>query len=427
MKAEFKVAASTDDPLVGMGPAARAAFDALRAASPETRTAALTAMAAALRAHSAAILKANAEDVAAAHDAGLSAAKVDRLTLTDARLADVAAAVDAIAGQADPVGAEIARWKRPNGLDIARVRTPIGVVAMIYESRPNVTADAAALCVRAGNAVILRGGSEARASNLAIHAALVEGLVSAGLPAATVQFVPSQDRALVGCLLGGLDGAIDLIIPRGGKTLVARVNAEARVPVFSHEDGINHVYVHAGADPAKAVAVTLNAKMRRTSVCGAAETLLIDAAVAADLLPAVAAALSETGCALRGDGRARAIVAGMEPATEEDWATEYLDAILSVHVVDDLDDAVAHIARYGSSHTDTIVTEDAAAAEAFLDRVDSAIVLWNASTQFADGGEFGMGGEIGIATGRLHARGPVGAEQLTTFKYVVRGEGQVRP
>jgi glutamate-5-semialdehyde dehydrogenase len=425
-KAELNMVADAD-PLAGMGPAARRAFDVVSAATPATRTAALKAMAAAIRAHAPAILAANTQDLAAARESGLSDAKVDRLALDEKRLEGVAEAVDAIAGQDDPVGAEMARWERPNGLDIARVRTPIGVIAMIYESRPNVTADAAALCVRSGNVVILRGGKEAQHSNAAIHAALVEGLVKAGLPAETIQFVTSPDRALVGRLLAGLDGAIDLIIPRGGKTLVARVNAEARVPVFSHEDGVNHVYVHAGADPEKAVAVTLNSKMRRTSVCGAAETLLIDAAAAEALLPPIAKALTDAGCELRGDERARAIAPEMKPATEDDWPTEYLDAILAVRVVDGLDEAVEHIARYGSSHTDTIVTEDAAAAEEFLKRVDSAIVLWNASTQFADGGEFGMGAEVGIATGRLHARGPVGAEQLTTFKYVVRGTGQTRP
>jgi glutamate-5-semialdehyde dehydrogenase len=424
--AELKTIAA-GDPLAGMGPAARRAFEAVSAATPQARTSALKAMAAAVRAHASAILAANAEDVAAARESGLSDAKTDRLLLDPKRLEGVAAAVDLIAAQDDPVGAEIARWARPNGLDIARVRTPIGVVAMIYESRPNVTADAAALCLRSGNAVILRGGKEAQHSNAAIHAALADGLRKAGLPEAAIQLVASPDRALVGRLLAGLDGAIDLIIPRGGKTLVARVNAEARVPVFSHEEGINHVYVHAAADPQKAVAIALNSKLRRTSVCGAAETLLIDAAVAPTLLPPIAKALVDAGCELRGDTRAREIASAMKPAIEADWDTEYLDAILSVRVVDGLDAAVAHIARHGSSHTDTIVTEDKVAAEAFLKRVDSAIVLWNASTQFADGGEFGMGAEIGIATGRLHARGPVGAEQLTTFKYVVRGTGQVRP
>jgi glutamate-5-semialdehyde dehydrogenase len=423
-KADLKIVA---DPLAGMGEAARRAFEVVSAATPQARTVALKAMAAAVRAHASAILAANAKDVAAARESGLSEAKLDRLLLDDKRLESVAAAVDAIAAQDDPVGVEIARWARPNGLDIARVRTPIGVVAMIYESRPNVTADAAALCLRSGNVVILRGGKEAQHSNTAIHAALADGLKKAGMPEAAIQLVASPDRALVGRLLSGLDGAIDLIIPRGGKTLVARVNAEARVPVFSHEEGINHVYVHAAADRAKAVAIALNAKMRRTSVCGAAETLLIDAAAAPAMLPAIADALVDAGCELRGDARAREIVPAMKAASEADWDTEYLDAILAVRVVEGLDQAVDHIARHGSSHTDTIVTEDTAAAEAFLKRVDSAIVLWNASTQFADGGEFGMGAEIGIATGRLHARGPVGAEQLTTFKYMVRGTGQVRP
>ena len=413
--------------LLDMGRKARAGADALRLASAETRTAALTAMAARIRAHSAAIEAANAVDMQAAREAGLSAAMLDRLALNPARIEAIAAAVEAIAAIPDPIGRETARWTRPNGLDIARVAVPIGVIAMIYEARPNVTADAAALCVRSGNAVILRGGSECLRSSLAIHAALAEGLTAAGLPESCVQIVPTTDREAVGLILGGLNDAIDLLIPRGGKTLVARVNAEARVPVLSHEDGLNHTYVHAAADPDKACAIVLNGKMRRVSVCGATETLLIDAACAGRLLPLIAADLQGAGCELRGDGRARALVPSMSVATEDDWRTEYLEPILAVRVVDGLEDAVAHIERYGSHHTDAIVTEDAAAAAAFSQRIDSAIVLVNASTQFADGGEFGFGGEIGIATGRLHARGPVGAEQLTTYKYVVRGTGQTRP
>ena len=417
--------------LLDMGRKARAGADALRLVSAGTRTAALAAMAARIRAHAPAIEAANALDMDAAREAGLSAAMLDRLALDAARIEAIAAAVEAIAAIPDPIGRETARWtpNNPpgNGLDIARVAVPIGVIAMIYEARPNVTADAAALCVRSGNAVILRGGSECLRSSLAIHAALAEGLTAAGLPESCVQIVPTTDREAVGLILGGLNGAVDLLIPRGGKTLVARVNAEARVPVLSHEDGLNHTYVHAAADPDKARAIVLNGKMRRVSVCGATETLLIDAVCAGSLLPLIAADLQGAGCELRGDGRARALVPSMSAATEDDWRTEYLEPILAVRVVDGLDDAVAHIEHYGSHHTDAIVTEDAVAGEAFAARIDSAIVLVNASTQFADGGEFGFGGEIGIATGRLHARGPVGAEQLTTYKYVVRGTGQTRP
>jgi len=413
--------------LLDMGRKARAGADALRLASAETRTVALTAMAARLRAHADAILNANAADLDAARGNGLSAAMLDRLALDADRIEGIARAVDAIAAIPDPVGVEGERWTRPNGLDIARVSAPIGVIAMIYEARPNVTADAAALCVRSGNAVLLRGGSECLRSSLALHAALAEGLQAAGLPQTAVQIVPTADREAVGLILEGLNGAIDLLIPRGGKTLVARVKAEARVPVLSHEDGLNHTYVHAAADPDKARAIVLNAKMRRVSVCGATETLLIDAACAGSLLPLIAADLQAAGCELRGDGRARALVPSMGVATEDDWRAEYLEPILAVRVVDGLDEAIAHIETYGSHHTDAVVTEDAAVAEAFAARIDSAIVLINASTQFADGGEFGFGGEIGIATGRLHARGPVGAQQLTTYRYVVRGTGQTRP
>ncbi|HEX3700528.1 MAG TPA: glutamate-5-semialdehyde dehydrogenase [Phenylobacterium sp.] len=418
--------ASLQAEMSALGRAAKAAARTLRLADAATRTRAIAAMARSVRAQGPQILAANARDVAAARGAGLAAPLVERLLLDEARLEGVAEALETIAAIPDPVGAEIGRWRRPNGLDIARVRTPIGVIGVIYESRPNVTADAAALCVRAGNAVILRGGSECLATNLAIHAALVEGLREAGLPETAVQIARTADRAAVGAILAGLDGAIDLIIPRGGKSLVARVKAEARAPVLGHLEGLNHVFLHASADPGKAVEIAVNAKLRRVSVCGAAETLLVDRAAAERLLPPVAAALGQAGCELRGDAAARAI-SPMAEADEADWTTEYLAAIISVAVVDGLEGAAAHIARYGSGHTDAIVAEDPAAAEAFVDLVDSAIVLVNASTQFADGGEFGFGAEVGIATDRLHARGPVGAEQLTTFKYVVRGTGQTRP
>jgi glutamate-5-semialdehyde dehydrogenase len=413
--------------MLDMGRRARAAAEALRDAAPEVRTAALKACAAALSRSIDAILAANDRDVAAARANGLSEALIDRLTLTPERLASVADAVAEVADLADPLGRELARWTRPNGLDIARVSTPIGVLAIIYESRPNVTADAAALCLRSGNVAILRCGSDCLQSSLAIHAAMVEGLVEADLPADAVQLVGTSDRAAVGALLTGLEGSIDLLIPRGGKSLVARVQAEARVPVLSHLEGINHTYLHAAADEDMARDVVVNAKMRRVSVGGATETLLVDRAAAARVLPVVAAGLTEAGCTLRGDAEARAILPGIEAADEADWSTEYLAAVLSVRVVNGLDEAVDHIRRYGSGHTEAIVTGDAEAAAAFLNTVDSAIVVWNASTQFADGGEFGFGGEIGISTSRLHARGPVGAEQLTSYKYVVRGAGQTRP
>ncbi len=419
--------ASLSAQMGAMGRGARQACVALRLADAATRTRAIAGMASAVRAASAEILAANAGDVAAAQSAGLAPAMVDRLLLDEARVEAMAQGLETVAAIPDPLGVETERWDRPNGLDIARVRTPIGVIAIIYESRPNVTADAAALCIRSGNAVILRGGSECLASNLAIHAAVVRGLVAAGLPEACVQAVRTADRAAVGLILGGLDGAIDLIVPRGGKSLVARVKAEARAPVLGHLEGINHVFLHASADVAKASAIAVNAKLRRVSVCGAAETLLVDSADAQRLLPPVARALSDAGCELRGDARARSLVPGMGEATEADWRTEYLAPIISVAVVDGVEGAAAHIATYGSAHTDAIVAEDLVAAERFATLVDSAIVLINASTQYADGGEFGFGAEIGIATDRLHARGPVGAEQLTTYKYVVRGTGQTRP
>jgi glutamate-5-semialdehyde dehydrogenase len=410
--------------MLAMGSAAREAAGLLRAADAKDRSRALLTMAARLRSHKAAILDANADDLARAID--LPAPMRDRLTLDPARIEAMAVAVEQIAAIPDPLGRDLASWTQPNGLEIARVSVPIGVIAMIYEARPNVTADAAALCIRSGNAVILRCGSECLGTSLAIHAALTEGLADVGLPEAAVQLVRTPDRAAVGMILEGLGGGVDLVIPRGGKGLVERVQREARVAVLGHAEGVNHVYVHAAADPAKARAIVVNAKMRRVSVCGAAETLLIDRSIAPRLLPEIVRELVAAGCTLRGDEAARAI-APMAAADEADWSTEYLAPILAVRVVDGLDAAVEHIARYGSAHTDAIVTEDAETARRFAETVDSAIVLVNASTQFADGGEFGFGGEIGIATGRLHARGPVGALQLTTYKYVVRGTGQTRP
>jgi len=407
--------------MMEMGSKARAAAEALRGASAETRSAAIRVIAGQIRARAASILAANAEDVAKA------TRLVDRLRLDEARLEAVAAAVEQIAALPDPLGEEMARWTRPNGLDFARVRIPIGVIGMIFESRPNVAADAAAICLRSGNALILRSGADALASCLAIGEAISAGLEEAGLPADCVQIIPTADRDAVGALLGGLGGTVDLIIPRGGKSLVKRVEEEARVPVLGHLEGICHTYVHAAADPAMAREIVVNAKMRRVSVCGATETLLIDRAIAPALLPPIAAALRDSGCELRGDAESRALVPDIGIAEEADWTAEYLAPVLAVRVVGGIEAAMAHIARYGSGHTDAIVTEDKTAAELFVDRVDSAILLWNASTQFADGGEFGFGAEIGIATGRLHARGPVGPEQLTTFKYVVRGNGQIRP
>ena len=390
----------------------------------DRRAAALRLAAQALRDAAPAVLAANAADMEAASGAGLSAAMLDRLLLDAPRLAAMAGAVAAIADLPDPVGEIIDRRERPNGLVLERVRIPVGMIGIVYESRPNVTADAAALCVRSGNAVLLRGGSEAVRSNRAIHAALVEGLVAGGVPAGAVQLIPTQDRAAVGAMLTAA-GLIDMIVPRGGKTLVARVQAEARVPVLAHLDGINHTYVHAAADPAKAAAIALNAKLRRTGVCGSMETLLVDATYPDP--HGLVEPLLAAGCVLRGDARARAIDPRIGAASDEDWDTEYLDAVLSVAVVDGLDGALAHIARHASHHTDAIVTEDADAAERFLAEVDSAIVIHNASSQFADGGEFGLGAEIGIATGRLHARGPVALEGLTTYKWLVRGTGQIRP
>ncbi|KAA5803599.1 glutamate-5-semialdehyde dehydrogenase [Alkalicaulis satelles] len=404
----------------------RAARLAVERAGPEARSAALKAGAAAIRARADAILSVNAKETQAARTRGESAAFIDRLTLDADRLEAIAAGVEAIAALPDPVGAERRRWTRPNGLEMVEVSVPIGLIGVIFESRPNVTADAAALCLRAGNAVILRGGSETAGSSTALVSALREGLEAAGLPADAIQTPPDADRDWVTAMLSLDEGGCDLVIPRGGKSLVAHVRAYARTPVLSHLDGVCHVYVHERADPEKALRIVLDSKMRRTGVCNAAETLLIDAACAPALLPVIAGALAGAGCALRGDDAARTLVPGMKAADEADWATEYLDAILAVRVVEGLDAALAHIAAYGSGHTDAIITQDEAAARRFLHEADSAVVLHNAATGFSDGGEFGFGGEIGIATGRLHARGPVGAAQLTTHKYIVLGHGQVR-
>ncbi|MCI1141777.1 glutamate-5-semialdehyde dehydrogenase [Sphingomonas sp. WKB10] len=414
---------NTHEMIADMGARARRAARMLAALPTAAKAAGLRAAAAAVRERAPAILDANARDMAAGEARGLSGALLDRLRLDAGRIEGIAAGIEAVAGLDDPVGQVIDRRERPNGLQLTRVRVPIGVIGIIYESRPNVTADAAALCVMAGNAVILRGGSEAIHGNRAIHAALVEGLVQAALPAEAVQLVPTTDRAAVGAMLTA-DGLIDLIVPRGGKSLVARVQAEARVPVLAHLDGINHVYVDGSADPAMAERVVLDAKMRRTGICGAMETLLIDRDFArpAELVTA----LQQAGCEVRGDPVEAAFGEIVVPVSAEDWDTEYLDAIASVALVDGVEGAMAHIARHGSHHTDAIVAEDAGVAERFLNGVDSAIVLWNASTQFADGGEFGLGAEIGIATGRLHARGPVALEGLTTYKWIGRGTGQVR-
>jgi glutamate-5-semialdehyde dehydrogenase len=412
--------------IADMARAARLALPTLAAAPTAQKALAIRTAADAIRARSEELLSANATDVAAATAAGMTPALVDRLALDAGRVTAVAGGVTAVAGLADPVGAVIARWSQPNGLQFERVRVPLGVIGIIYESRPGVTADAAALCLMAGNACLLRGGSEAARSNAVLLDCMAHGLREAGLPAAAVQMVPAGDRALVGEMLAA-HGLIDVIIPRGGKGLVARVQAEARVPVLAHLDGINHVYVDASANPEKAVAIVINSKLRRTAVCGSMETLLIDSAAPESLKRLLVSALLEGPCEVRGDAAVQALDARVKPAAPEDWDTEYLDAIASVAEVQGVDGAIAHIAVHGSQHTDSIVTEDAAVAERFLARVDSAIVLHNASTQFADGGEFGFGAEIGIATGRLHARGPVALEGLTIFKTIVRGSGQVRP
>jgi len=410
--------------IADMGARARIAAKQLALAATADKAAGLIAAATAIRACAADILAANAEDMAAGRANGLSGAMLDRLRLDEARLAAIADAIDAVSALPDPAGAEIDRVTRPNGLVLSRVRVPLGVVGIIYESRPNVTADAAALGLMSGNAVILRGGSEAVHSNRAIHAAFAAGLVEAGLPADAVQLVPTQDRAAVGAMLRA-QGLIDIIIPRGGKGLVARVQDEARVPVLAHLDGINHLYIDGAADPAKAVALAVNAKMRRTGVCGATETILIDCAYPAPL--AIIDALVKAGCEVRGDKAVAALSPHVDAASAGDWDTEYLDAIVSIAMVDGIEGALSHIDTHSSRHTDAIVTEDAVAAERFLSEVDSAILMHNASTQFADGGEFGLGAEIGIATGRLHARGPVALEGLSTYKWLVRGNGQTRP
>jgi glutamate-5-semialdehyde dehydrogenase len=420
MNAPLKAVGNSGQLEAAMGDIGRAARDAARvlALAPASRkNRALAEMAKAVRRSAAAIMSANAEDVAEAKSGGASPAFLDRLTLDAKRIEAMAAGLEAIRKLKDPVGAITASWRRPNGMHIERIRVPLGVVGVIYESRPDVTADAGALCLKAGNAVILRGGSEGFRTVGAIHTALTEGLAAAELPAAAISLVPTRERAAVGMMLAGLDGAIDVIVPRGGKELVGRVQAEARVPVFAHLEGVCHVYVDGAAKLAMAKAIVLNAKMRRTGVCGAAETLLVDRAGAPKLLKPLVAVLIDAGCEIRGDAAVQAADSRVKPANDADWSTEYLDAIITAGVVDGVDAAIDHIERHGSHHTDAIVTENRAAAEKFLREVDSAIVLHNASTQFADGGEFGFGGEIGIATGRLHARGPVGVEQLTTFKY----------
>ncbi|GJD48152.1 Gamma-glutamyl phosphate reductase [Methylobacterium crusticola] len=410
-----------------IGRRARIAARRVALAPAARKDAALREAAARLRATAPDILAANQADVAEARARDASAATLDRLALSPGRIEAMAAALESIAGLPDPVGRRLAAYERPNGLLIERVATPLGVVGVIFESRPNVTADAAALCLKAGNAAVLRAGSDSHRSATAIAAAVTAGLEAHGLPADAVQLVPTRDRAAVGALLTGLDGTVDVIVPRGGRSLVERVQAEARVPVFAHLEGICHVFVHAAADLAMARGVLRNSKLRRTGVCGAAETLLVDRACAGSHLAPLVTDLLDAGCAVRGDAATRAVDPRVTPATEDDWRTEYLDAIIAVRVVDGLDAAIDHIETFGSHHTESILTQDAAAAERFLAEVDSAIVVHNASTQFADGGEFGFGAEIGIATGRMHARGPVGVEQLTTFKYRVHGTGQVRP
>ena len=413
--------------MLASGRKARAAANPLALAPAETKNAALAAMAAEIRKDATLIEKENVADVAAALARRLKASFIDRLTLTPDRIAAMAKAVEEIAALADPVGSILAEWTRPNGMTIARVRVPIGVIGIIYESRPNVTADAAALALKSGNAAILRGGSDGLRSSAAIIAALRRGLAQAGLPEDAIQLIATPDRDAVGMMLEGLEGTIDVIVPRGGKSLVGRVQSEARIPVFSHLEGVCHVYVHEAADPAMAVSIAINSKMRRTGVCGAAETVLVDRNFARRNLKPLIAGLIDAGCEVRGCRETQTADSRVVPASEADWPMEYLDAIVAMRVVGDIDEAMRHIARYGSQHTDAIVTEDKGAAERFLAEVDSAIVLHNASTQFADGGEFGFGAEIGIATGKLHARGPVGVEQLTTFKYQVRGAGQIRP
>jgi glutamate-5-semialdehyde dehydrogenase len=420
---------STDLPALmnDLASRARAAARVLSLAPTAQKDRALDAMAQAIRGHAAAILAANAEDVADAKTAGTTSAFLDRLTLTPSRVEAMAEGIEAVRAIADPVGTVTERWQRPNGMTIERVRVPLGVIAVIFESRPNVAADAGVLCLKAGNAVMLRGGSDSFRSCRAIHECLTQGLREAGLPEAAITLVPTRDRAAVGLLLSGLNGGVDVIVPRGGKSLVARVEAEARVPVFAHLEGVNHVYVDGAAKLDMAKEIVLNAKMRRTGVCGAAEALLVDRAAADTTLKPLVEMLLEAGCEVRGDADVQQVDARVKPASNDDWGAEYLDAIIAAKVVDGVDAAIAHIHEHGSHHTDAIVTENAATAEKFLNEVDSAIVLHNASTQFADGGEFGFGAEIGIATGKFHARGPVGVDQLTSFKYRIHGSGQTRP
>jgi glutamate-5-semialdehyde dehydrogenase len=420
-------ATSIEVSMSDIGARARVAARAMALAPTATKDAALAAMAAELRRAVPEILAANAQDVAEGEAKGLSGSFIDRLVLNEDRIEGMAAGLEAIAALPDPVGRVLSAWDRPNGLHIERVATPLGVIGIIYESRPNVTADAGALCLKSGNAAILRGGSDALRSSSTIVAALRRGLAGVGLPEDAIQLVPTTDRAAVGAMLTGLGGTIDVIVPRGGKSLVARVQSEARVPVFSHLEGICHVYVDAAADLAMAEKIVVNAKMRRTGICGAAETLLVDRACAATHLVPLVEALRAKGCEIRASAEVMALVPDAKLATEADWSTEYLDAIITVGLVDGVDGAIAHIEHYGSHHTEAIVTDDAATAARFLNEIDSAILLWNASTQFADGGEFGMGAEIGIATGKMHARGPVGVDQLVSFNYRVRGNGQTRP
>lgn len=410
-----------------IGVRAKAAASRLAIASTQKKQTALRSAATWLKKDAQAVLEANVKDMEAGQQRGLSKAMLDRLKLDADRIDGIVSALNAIAELTDPVGQKVAQWDRPNGLEIERVRTPLGVIGVIFESRPNVTADAGALCLMAGNAVILRGGSDSFYSSAAIHKCMVKGLAEAGLPETAIQIVPTVDRAAVGEMLKGLDGNLDVLVPRGGKGLVQRVQDDSRVPVFAHLEGICHVYVDRSADLEIAKSVVLNAKMRRTGICGAAETLLVDKAVADSHLLPLVTMLHEAGCAIRGDEAVVAAFASATAATEEDWSTEYLDAIISVKVVDGIGEAIAHIGQYSSGHTEAVIAEDAAVVERFFNEIDSAILMHNASTQFADGGEFGMGAEIGIATGKMHARGPVGVEQLTSFKYCVRGSGQVRP
>ncbi|WP_162741776.1 glutamate-5-semialdehyde dehydrogenase [Agrobacterium cavarae] len=421
-----KQSQSVDALMMNIGAQAKAASRPLSIASTAKKNRALLAMASAIDASVDRILDANRQDVEAAEQAGVAGSFIDRLKLDPSRIAGISEGIRAIANLADPVGEVIAAWDRPNGLKIERVRTPLGVIGVIYESRPNVTADAGALCLKAGNAVILRGGSDSQYSSRAIHACLVEGLKIAGLPEHAIQLVPVTDRAAVGLLLGGLGGTVDVIVPRGGKSLVGRVQTEARVPVFAHLEGICHVYVDKSADLDMAKKIVLNAKMRRTGICGSAETLLVDRAVAATHLKPLIKILLDAGCEVRGSDEVQNAVGGVKLANEEDWRTEYLDAIISVTLVDGIDGAIQHIGTYSSNHTEAVIAEDPDVVARFFNEIDSAILLHNASTQFADGGEFGMGAEIGIATGKMHARGPVGVEQLTSFKYRVHGTGQTR-